>query len=74
VKEADLMAFLLKKKEEGYSLIGLEQATKSVSMENFTFPEKCIVLLGTLHKSKYARISALTIYNNHRQREGRDAT
>ncbi|KAJ3416153.1 Tar (HIV-1) RNA binding protein 1 [Chytridiales sp. JEL 0842] len=46
VKEADLMAYLLKKKDEGYSLIGIEQATRSVSMENFTFPEKCLVILG----------------------------
>ncbi|KAJ3081848.1 Tar (HIV-1) RNA binding protein 1, partial [Quaeritorhiza haematococci] len=46
VKEVDLMEFLQEKKEEGYALVGIEQATNSVSLESFHFPKKCVLLLG----------------------------
>ncbi|KAJ3041776.1 Tar (HIV-1) RNA binding protein 1 [Rhizophlyctis rosea] len=46
VREPDLEEYLLEKKTEGYALLGIEQATRSVSLETFTFPEKCLLLLG----------------------------
>ncbi|KAI7902965.1 uncharacterized protein BX663DRAFT_551827 [Cokeromyces recurvatus] len=44
----DVAAFLAAKKDEGYTLCGLEQTTTSVRLDdpNFEFPEKCILLLG----------------------------
>ncbi|KAI8621649.1 Alpha/beta knot methyltransferase [Chytriomyces sp. MP71] len=38
--------FLLDKKQEGYSVCGIEQATNSVSLDTFVFPPKCVLLLG----------------------------
>ncbi|KAI9205429.1 Alpha/beta knot methyltransferase [Polychytrium aggregatum] len=46
VKESGLTEYLLKKKEEGYSLLGIEQATNSVSIERFAFPKKSVLVLG----------------------------
>ncbi len=44
---SDLPLFLKKQKDEGYSIIGLEQTSKSVSLTNFKVPKKCCLLLGT---------------------------
>ncbi|KAJ3044964.1 Tar (HIV-1) RNA binding protein 1, partial [Rhizophlyctis rosea] len=46
VREPDVEEYLLAKKAEGYALLGIEQATRSVSLETFTFPEKSLLLLG----------------------------
>ncbi len=46
VQEHELLNYLKGKKSEGYSLLGLEQVTTSVSLEEFKFPTKCVVLLG----------------------------
>ena len=32
--------------EKGYALVGLEQTKESVSIIGFTFPRKCVLLLG----------------------------
>ncbi|KAI9478551.1 MAG: hypothetical protein EXX96DRAFT_571334 [Benjaminiella poitrasii] len=44
----DVAAFLAAKKDEGYTLCGLEQTTTSVRLDDqqFEFPEKCVLLLG----------------------------
>ena len=42
----DLPSFLEEKKQAGYKLIGLEQATNSVPLQDFTFPEHVVLLLG----------------------------
>lgn len=46
VRVAQLEQFLLDKKENGYTLVGIEQATDSVSLEEFKFPVKVVLLLG----------------------------
>ncbi|KAI9342083.1 Alpha/beta knot methyltransferase [Zopfochytrium polystomum] len=46
VGEHDLRNYLESKKADGYCLVGIEQATRSVSLETFKFPRKCVVLLG----------------------------
>lgn len=46
VAEPDVAAFLQTKKEEGYTLCGLEQTTTSATLGEYEFPEKCVLLLG----------------------------
>ncbi|KAJ3252623.1 Tar (HIV-1) RNA binding protein 1 [Boothiomyces macroporosus] len=46
VKVSDLQDYLLQLKQDGYSLIGVEQATHSVSLEQFKFPKKSVLVLG----------------------------
>ncbi|KAJ3065543.1 Tar (HIV-1) RNA binding protein 1 [Podochytrium sp. JEL0797] len=43
---AAILPFLLSKKQQGYSILAIEQATNSVSLDTFEFPEKCVLLLG----------------------------
>ncbi|EEF37970.1 RNA binding protein, putative [Ricinus communis] len=38
--------FLEKKKQEGYSILGLEQTANSVSLDQFAFPKKTVLVLG----------------------------
>lgn len=46
VPQKDLMEYMLNLKKEGWSLVGLEQTQSSISIENFKFPEKSVLLLG----------------------------
>ncbi|XP_037806459.1 uncharacterized protein LOC119600362 [Lucilia sericata] len=46
VKPKDLKEFLMQKKLEGYAVIGAEQTCNSQNFSNFTFPQKCVLLLG----------------------------
>lgn len=47
VKQADIIDFMLQKKKEGYTLIGLEQTDKSIELNaDLKFPRKSLVLLG----------------------------
>lgn len=47
VKEANIIDFMMEKKREGYTLIGLEQTDKSVELNaDLKFPRKSLVLLG----------------------------
>jgi tRNA G18 (ribose-2'-O)-methylase SpoU len=47
VTEDNSLGWLKRKKEvEGYSLIGLEQTAGSVPLQDYVFPEKCIIILG----------------------------
>ncbi|KAL3285789.1 hypothetical protein HHI36_000313 [Cryptolaemus montrouzieri] len=46
VKRDDLSNFLTKMKQDGYSLIGLEQTSESQKLHEFKFPEKIVLLLG----------------------------
>ncbi|KAI8130849.1 putative methyltransferase TARBP1 [Lucilia cuprina] len=46
VKPKDLKEFLMQKKLEGYAIIGAEQTCNSQNFSNFTFPQKCVLLLG----------------------------
>ena len=46
VKRAELKAFLLSKKAAGWRLVGLEQTSNSHSIIDYSFPERCVLLLG----------------------------
>jgi len=46
VIEEDLPGFLLDKKREGYTLLGVEQTSHSISLGKFEFPKKCLLLMG----------------------------
>ncbi|PRP80273.1 hypothetical protein PROFUN_12740 [Planoprotostelium fungivorum] len=46
VTEEDLARYLREKREEGWSLIGVEQTSNSVDLTRFEFPKKCLLLLG----------------------------
>jgi len=46
VNENDLASFLEEKRKEGYSLLGVEQASGSIMLDQFIFPSKCLLLLG----------------------------
>jgi tRNA guanosine-2'-O-methyltransferase len=41
-----MLAYLSVQKQRGYSIIALEQATRSVSLEKFIFPKRCVLVLG----------------------------
>ncbi|EGW35518.1 uncharacterized protein SPAPADRAFT_58751 [Spathaspora passalidarum NRRL Y-27907] len=47
VKMEEIKDYLIAKKKEGYTLIGLEQTTESVELNNkLEFPKKSLILLG----------------------------
>ena len=46
VAPTQLAAWLMEMKGEGYSLVGLEQSRDSVSIVDFQFPRKCVLVLG----------------------------
>ncbi|KAK4883340.1 hypothetical protein RN001_006659 [Aquatica leii] len=46
VKPDQLQSFLLSAKERGYCVVGAEQTSESVKLNNFKFPYKCLLLLG----------------------------
>ncbi|CAH1396741.1 unnamed protein product [Nezara viridula] len=47
VKTYNLAEYLKSMKKMGYSLIGAEQTTGSVSLTSYSFPDKCVLLLGS---------------------------
>lgn len=51
VKEGDLAQFLREKKNEGYTLLGIEQTAQSTNLPDFQFPEKSVLLMGNLGSS-----------------------
>ena len=46
IRKENLLVYLQQKRREGYTLVGLEQASNSVMLERFEFPKKVILLLG----------------------------
>lgn len=42
----DVRAFCMEKKAQGYTIMGLEQTSSSVPLQNVTFPEKVVLILG----------------------------
>lgn len=47
VKSYNLAEYLKSMKKMGYSLIGAEQTTGSVSLTSYRFPDQCVLLLGS---------------------------
>ena len=41
-----LTEYLIEKRVQGYTLVGVEQTANSVTLEKFTFPKKTLLLLG----------------------------
>jgi len=46
VKKEKLVEYLMKIKQENYTLIGLEQTSNSVEIQDFDFPKKSVLVLG----------------------------
>ena len=46
VKQDQVLNYLKMKKEQGYAIVGVEQASNSQPLESFVFPEKVVVVLG----------------------------
>ncbi|ERN01057.1 hypothetical protein AMTR_s00002p00160160 [Amborella trichopoda] len=46
VPEYSLKSFLMKKKREGFSLLGLEQTANSIPLDQYSFPKKSVLVLG----------------------------
>ncbi|EFA85995.1 TAR RNA loop binding protein [Heterostelium album PN500] len=46
VEEHQLREYLLSKKQEGYTLLGVEQTSTSSQLNEYKFPEKAVLLLG----------------------------
>jgi len=46
VKKNNLATFFESKRKQGYLLIGIEQTNESKPLHKFTFPEKCVLVLG----------------------------
>ena len=46
VPPIDLISWLQHKKGDGYAIIGLEQTSTSVSLPDFRFPDKVVLVLG----------------------------
>eukprot|EP00879_Flechtneria_rotunda_P025895 GHRR01027550.1.p1 GENE.GHRR01027550.1~~GHRR01027550.1.p1 ORF type:complete len:512 (+),score=171.74 GHRR01027550.1:324-1859(+) len=42
----DLPTLLRERKEDGYTIIGVEQATNSIPLQSYSFPECCVLLIG----------------------------
>jgi len=46
VKVAHLLEYLVYQKANGYKILGLEQTANSKMLNEYVFPEKCLLLLG----------------------------
>lgn len=46
VTDTQLTDYLLAQKRNGYTLVGLEQTSTSHAIQNYTFPDKTVLLLG----------------------------
>jgi tRNA guanosine-2'-O-methyltransferase len=46
VKPTSLRAYCRQKQREGYAIVALEQTSISTPLNKFTFPKKCVILLG----------------------------
>lgn len=46
VRREDLLTYLRARQAEGYMLVGAEQTAQSISLEDFTFPDRTVVVLG----------------------------
>lgn len=46
VREPALLAWLERKRGQGYTLLGLEQTAESVPLPRYPFPKRCVLVLG----------------------------
>ncbi|CAG5094731.1 Oidioi.mRNA.OKI2018_I69.XSR.g13819.t1.cds [Oikopleura dioica] len=59
VKARNIPQWLMSMKNKGYCLAGLEQTANSISIEEFNFPKKCVVVLGNEREGIPAHIIGL---------------
>lgn len=62
VKRESLEDYLLELRQEGIKLVAVEQATNSILLGSFKFPEKCAVILGDEKQGIPANILDLVDY------------
>jgi tRNA guanosine-2'-O-methyltransferase len=46
VTPQDLPAFLAERKADGYTIVAVEQAQGSISLQHYSFPRQCVMVLG----------------------------
>jgi tRNA guanosine-2'-O-methyltransferase len=46
VREDQLLTYLAEKKNEGWTILGAEQTSNSLNLCNYSFPPKCVLVLG----------------------------
>ena len=44
--DQNLLGWLRKQKERGYTIVGLEQTSSSIPLSDLSFPERTVLLLG----------------------------
>jgi tRNA(Leu) C34 or U34 (ribose-2'-O)-methylase TrmL len=59
VREPDLETYLVSKKQQGYTLVGLEQAMDSVPLPSYSFDRNTVLVLGNEKQGIPARILVL---------------
>ncbi len=60
VKPKLLENFLKEKKEEGYTVIAVEQTSKSITLEKYKFPMKCVILSGNQRRGVHITIKEMS--------------
>ncbi|KAK9694036.1 SpoU rRNA Methylase family [Popillia japonica] len=56
VKQDNLEVYLEEVKKTGYTTVGLEQTAESTKLHNYTFPKKCVLVLGNEKEGIPSRI------------------
>ena len=59
VTEAELPAYLQERRDEGYTLFGVEQTTGSVMLQDVVFPPRSLIVLGKEQQGLSAELIAL---------------
>ena len=49
VRAADLSGYLITAKQQGFTLVGVEQTANSKCLTEYQFPKKTLLLLGCVH-------------------------
>lgn len=62
IPELNLTSYLTQIKNEGYSVVGVEQSDKSVSLGDFKFPKKSVLVLGREREGIPAELMRLLDY------------
>ena len=55
----DIAAFAQEKKDAGYRLIGADRAEGAVSLPDYGFPERCVIVLGSEHHGLQPEVRAV---------------
>lgn len=59
VTESELPAYLQERRDEGYTLFGVEQTTGSVMLQDVVFPPRSLIVLGKEQQGLSAELIAL---------------